>query len=134
MRSMIGLILLFATTTGYAQEFPRPLIHQEPIYDMAPRYPGGSDAMMKFLADSIRYPEPKRIARKQGNVQVAFNVNELSEVIDIHIMNGVLGAPRFVEETILVLQSMPRWEPATKDGRCVTASVTVSIPFKLHFC
>ena len=39
----------------------------------APRFPGGSDAMLRYFADSCRYPVEAWEKRKEGGVVLATN-------------------------------------------------------------
>ena len=131
--SLVLLLTLASNVRAQEENFhPLPYAHHEPAFDVAPQFPGGSSAMMQYLADSIRYPEPEWSQRKQGSVLVKFNVSRKGAISDIHIVNGVAGAPNFVKETMRVLEAMPRWTPATKRGKKVTAEVQVSVPFKLN--
>lgn len=87
---------------------------------------------MWFLRDSIRYPEPERSQRKQGNVLVQFTVDRKGVIKDIRVVNGVAGAPNLAREAERVIASMPPWLPARKEGKRVAAEVRMSVPFELN--
>ena len=130
------LLLLGALTTLplalKAQDFGLPMPDHKPEYDIAPQFPGGSDAMMRYFADSVRYPEPERSQRKQGHVLAAFMVDRRGRVTNVRIVNGVPGAPNLAAEARRLLEAMPRWKPATLNGRRVAAEVHLSVPFRLE--
>ena len=130
--STILLCLLLLGGRSYAQDDnnPLPYVQREPAYDVAPQFPGGSNAMMQYFADSIRYPEPELTQRKQGTVIMACIVTRKGEVTAIRAVNGVPGAPNFIAEATRVLESMPRWTPARKGNKRVDAEMQVSIPFR----
>jgi len=128
------LLLLLTTKSATAQneENPLPYAYKEPAFDTAPQYPGGSDAMMKYFKDSIRYPEPEKTKQLQGNVLVKFRVSEKGKIINIQVINGVPGGPNLARETERVIENMPAWIPAIKNGKQVEAEYMLSVPFKLY--
>lgn len=110
-------------------ENPLPYIDKPRVFDTAPRFPGGSDAMMKYFEDSIRFIENGK-RHKAGVVMSVFTVTEKGKISKIRIVNGVPGEPEYVKEAIRVLESMPMWMPATLKGKAVEAEYDLSIPFK----
>jgi TonB family protein len=128
---LLCLVLVVATAWAQNDEFPLPYVHKEPAFDIGPQYPGGSVAMMRYFADSVRYPEPERTQRKQGQVLVAFTVTKKGKVTGVRVVNGVAGAPDLAREAERLLAAMPRWAPATKKGRRVDAELSLSIPFRV---
>lgn len=130
----MSFLFPFLFTGLFAQNdfHPLPHVHKEPTYDIAPQFPGGSDAMMQYFADSIRFPEPERTQRKQGHVLVKFTVTRKGAIKDVHVINGVAGAPRFVPETVRVLEAMPPWVPATRKKKRVDAEVQLAVPFRVR--
>lgn len=127
------IIFISMLKISFAQngENPLPFVHQEPKYDTAPCFPGGPHAMMKYFDDSIRYPEPERTKFIQGNVMVKFSVTKEGRVIDVQVVNGVPGGPNLARESLRIMQSMPIWIPASKNGDPVEAEYTLSVPFKI---
>jgi len=124
-------ILFTSPALSQGEENPLPWDPPEPLYDSAPRFPGGSEALIKFFADSIRYPEYEKSKRIQGNVLVKFIVTKKGELTNIRIVNGVAGGPNLATEAIRLLNEMPRWLPATKGKRRVEAEHWLSVPFRL---
>ena len=122
----------FSPLIAQKKYHPLPHVDKESPFDIAPQFKGGSNAMMKYFSDSIRYPEPEKTKRKQGSVLMKFIVNEKGKIENIHIINGVAGAPNFVAEAKRVVESMPDWIPATKKGKNVSSEYQLSIPFKLN--
>lgn len=130
---LLPIIFICMLKISFAQhgEHPLPFVPQEPKYDTAPRFPGGSYAMMKYFDDSIRYPEPERTKFIQGNVMVKFFVTKEGRIIDVQLVNGVPGGPNLARESVRIIQSMPIWIPASKNGKAVDAEYTLSVPFKI---
>lgn len=130
---LLLIIFISMLKISFAQNGEHPLlfVQQEPKYDTAPRFPGGSDAMMKYFEDSIRYPEPERTKLIQGNVMVKFSVTKEGRIIDVQVVNGVPGGPSLARESVRIIQSMPKWIPASKKGNPVGAEYNLSVPFKI---
>jgi len=134
MKKWLLFFLCFVSKTclfSQEGENPLPFVPKEPVYDIAPSFPGGAKAMNAFFQDSIRYPADELKKRKEGYVSMKFDVTKEGKIIHIVPVNGVPGAPNFVKESIRLLNSMPQWVPATKDGKAVQAEYYLNIPFKL---
>jgi periplasmic protein TonB len=116
---------------GQEGENPLPWSPPEPAYDIAPQFPGGPDALNKYFSDSIQYPEPEKSKGIQGYVMLKFEVSKKGEIINVQPVNGVPGGPNLVKEAIRVMLMMPKWIPATKNGKRVQAEYHINVPFKL---
>lgn len=46
------------------------------VVEQAPQYPGGVEALMKYLAENIHYPDLARQENIQGTVYVSFVVEK----------------------------------------------------------
>lgn len=112
-------------------ENPLPYVQKESKFDTAPCFPGGSKAMMKYFEDNINYPEPEKTKYIQGNVLIKFDVTKKGNIMNVQGLNGVPGGPNLIKEAVRVIQSMPLWIPAVKDGKPVDSEYVLSVPFKL---
>ncbi|GDX51259.1 hypothetical protein LBMAG27_03060 [Bacteroidota bacterium] len=124
MKSLGFIITIIAfSNLCFAQEGENPLPWNmpEPVYDTAPQYPGGPTAMRQFFADSVRYPEPEKSKGLQGGVYLKFIVDTSGAVTNVQLINGVPYAPNLAKEALRLMYSMPRWIPATKNGKPVEA-------------
>src|SRR5690606_8938357 len=61
------------------------------IVEEMPSFPGGEAAMMKYLANNIKYPPIAKDANIQGTVYVTFVVNEKGEVKDVKVLRSIGG-------------------------------------------
>ena len=93
-------------------------------------YPGGKEAMDKFIATTMQYPAPAKDNCVEGVVNVSFTVNPDGTIGAIKIMRMV--DPDLEQEAIRIVKKMPAWVPAEKDGQAVESVVTVAIPFVLE--
>ena len=94
-----------------------------------PTFPGGQEAMVKFLVENIVYPAAAKEKGIQGKVYVSFTVKKDGSIANVSLtksVNSVLDG-----EAIRVIKSMPNWIPG-KDGKeVVDAEVTLPINFQL---
>lgn len=94
-----------------------------------PAYPGGKEAMDKFIASTMVYPAPAMENGVEGVVNVKFTVNPDGTIGAIKIVRMV--DPDLEQEAIRIVKKMPKWIPADKDGQPVESSATVAISFML---
>lgn len=98
--------------------------------EVMPQFPGGGEALRKFISSNLRYPIEAQKRGVQGKVFVNFIVNETGGVTNIKLMRGInlyLDA-----EAMRVVRLMPKWEPGRQDGKPVKVSYTVPINFILN--
>ncbi len=96
-----------------------------------PEYPGGMAAMMRFLADNIRYPEAAMKANAQGRVVVRFVVKADGTVADPEIVRG--QTPELDAEALRVVGTMPAWTPGRDEkGNAVNCYFTLPVSFALQ--
>lgn len=100
------------------------------IVEQMPVFPGGEEALRKYIAQSVKYPAIAQENGIQGRVFVAFVVNTKGEVTDVKIARGV--DPNLYKEAIRVVSNMPKWTPGKQRGKAVKVSYTVPINFVLQ--
>lgn len=94
-----------------------------------PQYPGGEEALMKYLSTSIIYPKDARRSMISGMVFISFSIDRLGDVHDIHVLRSV--HPLLDEEAMRVVSAMPRWQPGTQDGEAVKVRYNLPVRFNL---
>lgn len=94
-----------------------------------PSFPGGAQALITFLQNNIKYPTICEEAGIQGRVVVSFFVEPDGSLSDISIVKSV--APALDNEAIRLVNIMPKWIPAYKDGEKVRMKFAIPITFKL---
>ena len=99
------------------------------VVEVMPEYPGGTDEMMKFLAENIKYPTVAQENGISGKVFVTFIVDENGLIDNISILRGIGGGCD--EEAIRVIKMMPKWKPGTQRGQAVRVQYNVPIKFTL---
>ena len=93
---------------------PDPLFYQ---VDEPPTFPGGEDALKKFIEDSIRYPSLAAEQNVGGTVIVTFTVETDGSIHNPRIVRDV-GAGCGLEALRLV-STMPKWNPGKMKGHIV---------------
>ena len=102
------------------------------VYDVVenmPQFPGGFSAMMKFLADNIKYPVAAEEKRQQGRVIVTFIVECDGTVTNTKV--AMSAGDHLDNEALRVIKSMPHWIPGTQDGHSVRVKYTAPVTFRL---
>jgi len=99
------------------------------VVEEQPEFPGGIQAMYKFLAENLQYPAPAMRAKVQGKVFLNFVVTKEGEIKDATILKGIgFGAD---EEALRVMSQMPRWKPGMQDGKALNVRYNLPIAFDL---
>lgn len=120
--------------SGKLQNEKKPVNPEEKkiytVVEEQPTFPGGNEAMFKFLGENIKYPKAAVDANVKGRVFLSFVVTESGEVQDIAVLKGIgYGCDA---EAIRVLSLFPKWEPAKQDGVPVNVRYNLPINFQLE--
>ncbi len=100
------------------------------IVEQMPQFPGGDEALRKYLAQSVKYPVIAQENGIQGRVFVSFVVAKNGEVTNVKVARPF--DPNLDKEAVRVVQSMPKWAPGMQRGKAVKVSYTVPINFVLQ--
>lgn len=116
---------------GYAPESTpaTPTLVLENAEEM-PKFPGGLQGLMQYLAKNIKYPTDAQQSKTQGRVVLQMIVNKDGGVISPKIIQSV--SPSLDAEAIRIVLNMPRWEPGKDKGEPVAVQYTLPITFTLH--
>lgn len=93
-------------------------------YDVAADFPGGIRNLELYLKNNIEYPEDMK---ERGLVMVSFDVDEMGDILNVKVKQSLCYEADI--EAVRVVQMMPRWKPATKNGKPVRMTRTISVPF-----
>lgn len=95
-----------------------------------PTFPGGKAALDKYIAANMKYPDYSRENGVEGVVTVGFLVGTDGSINNPKIVK--LVDPDLEKEALRLVNGMPAWEPAVKNGQPVEATAEVSVPFILE--
>ncbi len=98
------------------------------IYESVPQFPGGDAALMRYLGANIKYPPELADSCFQGRVVVNFLIDKAGQVAEVKVAPP---AHELIErELVRVCESLPRFEPARRDGEPIDFWYTLPISFK----
>ncbi len=86
--------------------------------DEEPSFPGGDKALRRFLAKHLQYPEDCYYQDLEGTVNVRFVVDQEGNITQIEVLHNDLLQSAEIEAK-RVIELMPTWKPAIKNGRPV---------------
>jgi protein TonB len=95
-----------------------------------PEFPGGVEALYKWLSDNINYPAAAAEEIIQGRVVVRFVVSKTGEVSQVTILRG--KHPALDKEALRVVKKLPRFIPGKQNGQAVNVWYTLPVNFKLQ--
>ncbi|MBN2669414.1 MAG: energy transducer TonB [Bacteroidales bacterium] len=104
-------------------------VFQFAVIEDKPEFPGGMEALQKYLGSNTKFPEIAKENNIQGRVFVKFVIDKKGKVTDVEIARGV--DPYLDKEALRVVKSMPDWAPGKQRGKPVKVSYIVPINFKL---
>ena len=138
----IAFLSLCPSPTLFAQEepvvVPAPMTVQEPAHDPdeaftivedMPEFPGGPEAMLKYISSHINYPQEAIDNGIEGAVYISFVVERDGSIGEAKVLRGIGGGCS--EEALRVVNSMPNWKPGKQRGKVVRTRYNLPIRFKL---
>lgn len=117
--------------TGDAQATaPPPPVVEEVVNraEVMPEFPGGIDALRRFLGRHLRVPEEAMEAGQQVRVPVRFVVNKSGELSDVEFLVQVDEV--YKNEVLRVMKKMPKWKPGSQHGKQVAVYFMIPIIFQ----
>lgn len=100
------------------------------VVEVQPQYPGGNEAMKKFISENLQYPKIAQENGIQGRVITQFIIEKDGSLSDIQIVRGV--DPSLDKEAVRLIGTMPAWVPGTQRGNKVRVRYTLPITFRLE--
>ncbi len=138
---MTADLLNQSITDGAATEvFPEDLTAADPVAPVEPKprvivqempsFPGGNEALLKYIMEHVVYP-PDAVANGiQGMVLLRFVVSSSGEVTRVEVTRSV--DPLLDNEALRVISSLPGWKPGKQDGNPVPVWYSVPVVFVLR--
>ncbi len=95
-----------------------------------PVFPGGDNALLRYISENTRYPQKAKESGIQGRVFVQFVIDKTGKVTDVRIARSV--SPELDEEAKRVVSTLPKWTPGKQQGKPVPVTYIVPINFRLY--
>ena len=105
---------------------------KDKIYDtveVMPEFPGGVEAMYKWLAEHLKYPAEAAKKKVQGRVFVQFVVEKDGTITQAEVKRS--PDDLLSEEALRVVKLMPKWTPGKVGGKPVRTVFNLPISFRL---
>ena len=90
----------------------------------------GDEALKRYLATNLHYPDDAMENGVQGEVSVSFWVKETGELGTASITKDI--GHGCGQEVLRLLSKMPLWMPATEKGQPVMKLVSLKVAFRLN--
>lgn len=101
------------------------------VVEKMPEFPGGTQAMFRFISDNLKYPVIAQENGIQGRVICEFVINKDGSIADLKVVRSA-GDPSLDKEAIRLVKLMPKWKPGKQRDKVVRVKYTVPINFKLQ--
>lgn len=98
------------------------------LFDTPLEFPGGMNALIKYLSDNITYPPEARENNITGTVIAEFVVEVDGSLSNIRIIQGIGGGCD--EEVIKAIKNMPRWKSGKINKKPVRVLYTLPLTFQ----
>ena len=93
-----------------------------------PEFPGGEQALYRWLKKNLRYPAQAEDAGITGTVHVQFVVSKDGSIKDVKIGRSVESS--LDKEAERVVKLMPKWRPGKQRGKPVNVRYQLPITFR----
>ena len=94
-----------------------------------PTFPGGEAKLMEWVSQHLIYPPNAMDANITGRVVVQFRIEEDGSIGDVKIARSVCDD--LDNEAMRVVKLLPKFNPATMNGKTVACWYTLPITFRL---
>jgi periplasmic protein TonB len=91
-----------------------------------PKFPGD---ILKYFADSIRYPVEAREKNIQGTVTLIVIIERDGSISNIKVLRA--ADVSLINEAKRVVSTMPKWVPGKENGTPVRVQRAIPVKFKL---
>lgn len=99
------------------------------VVEEEPKFPGGMEALYKYLGQNIKYPQLARENGITGKVYVTFVVEKDGSIANPRILRDIGGGCG--AEAIRVVKAMPKWSPGKQRGKAVRVQFNLPVNFNL---
>ncbi|MBP5526852.1 MAG: energy transducer TonB [Bacteroidales bacterium] len=100
------------------------------VVENDPEFPGGMEALYKYLRENIKYPQLARDNNITGKVYVTFVVERDGSIANPRVLKDIGGGCG--AEAIRVVKSMPKWTPGKQRGKSVRVQFNLPVSFNLQ--
>lgn len=99
--------------------------------DVMPEYPGGPEAMMKFISSNLK--PLSEIPKDSGFVgckaMIEYTISKEGKVKNVFIVRSCVNCNACDTEAIHAIEKMPPWKPGLKDNKPVDVKMGLPLFF-----
>jgi len=126
--------------TEITTELPEddPFMPPEPdpyiVVQEMPEFPGGQEALLRFISENVRYPVDALENNVEGKIIIRFVVAPTGAVEEARVISSKGTAPDLSileNEALRVVNQLPYWRPGKQDGIPVHVYYTVPVTFSI---
>jgi protein TonB len=99
------------------------------LVEQMPSFPGGEDAMLKYISDHLKYPVIAKENGVTGMVVIQFFVEKDGSITQAKILRDIGGGCG--QEALRLVRTMPKWEPGMSEGEPVRVQFALPVRFVL---
>ena len=127
---LMSLMAVFCLSTVSAQKTVVSKKNQKvfDVVEQMPEFPGGMEALVKYMAENMKYPEDAKKQQVEGRVLVQFIVETDGSVSNTEVLMRVF--PSLDAEAVRVISGMPKWIPGKQNGKVVRVKYTIPVSFR----
>ena len=130
-------LMLLGIAVPYAVAIEKPfdttkldaLIFRVNETDRSPEFPGGDDALYRYLEKNLRYPQKAKDNKTEGKVFVEFIVERDGTITHPEILRPL--GDDCSEEALRLVRDIPKWKPGRKQGYPVRVQFVLPVYFQL---
>ena len=100
------------------------------VVEQQPQFPGGMEALYKYMQTHTNYPPIARRNNISGRVYVQFVVGREGKIKDVKVLKGVDAS--LDTEAIRMISGMPDWIPGKQNGKAVAVYFVLPVVFILN--
>ena len=99
------------------------------VAEIMPEFPGGTEALLSFIKDNLKYPQKAIDEQTEGRVIVQFVIDKTGKVSSPEVIRGVTS--ELDQAALDIVSALPDWKPGEQDGQKVNVKYTLPVVFKL---
>ena len=99
------------------------------VTELMPFFPGGQEALSRYIGENIKYPRQAEENGIQGRVIVTIIITKEGKVTNPKIVKSV--DPILDKEALRVVRTLPDWIPGRQNGKAVNVLFTIPVTFRL---
>lgn len=123
----ITVLLLCVNSFSSFSQDSIPIELTPTVVEIMPEYPGGEEAMIKYISGNLVYPQDAINQKIGGKVIVGFIVKADGSISDVTVVKSSNSI--FDNAAIDVIKRMPAWKPGKQRGQNVDVHMYIPIKF-----